>query len=86
MGYVVTAPLVGVNGEDGKLKMLYQGVPVPADVSDEDIERLAEGGLIKKVGGDEPTAAEKRAAAAAAAKAEKEAAEAKAKAAAGAKA
>lgn len=45
--YVVTAPLVGVNGADGKLKYLFAGTPVPLDVSNEDIERLAEGGLIE---------------------------------------
>ncbi|OZE77220.1 hypothetical protein CH305_18460 [Rhodococcus sp. 15-649-2-2] len=70
MGYVVTAPLVGVNGEDGKLKMLYKGALVPADVSAEDLERLEDGGLITKTDDKsddgEPSAAEKRAAAAAA--------------------
>lgn len=47
MSYVVTAPLVGVNGADGKLKYLFQGAVVPPDVSEADIERLAEGGLIE---------------------------------------
>ena len=47
MSYVVTAPLVGVNGADGKLKYLYQGSVVPLDVSEADLERLEAGGLIK---------------------------------------
>jgi hypothetical protein len=47
MSYVVVAPLIGVNGADGKLKMLYAGAPVPVDVSPADVERLAEGGLIE---------------------------------------
>lgn len=47
MSYVVTAPLVGVNGADGKLKYLFQDTPVPLDVSDADVARLLEGGLIK---------------------------------------
>lgn len=50
MSYVVVAPLVGVNGADGKLKYLFAGTPVPLDVSDADVARLAEGGLIEKVG------------------------------------
>ncbi|MCQ4148680.1 hypothetical protein [Rhodococcus qingshengii] len=44
--YVVTAPLVGVNGADGKVKYLFKDSPVPLDVSAADIERLEEGGLI----------------------------------------
>ncbi|NIL77609.1 hypothetical protein [Rhodococcus sp. B10] len=86
MGHIVTAPLVGVNGSDGKIKYLYQGATVPSDISADAIKRLLGDGLIAKEGSDdsdEPTAAEKRTAAAAKAKADKEAAE---KAAAGAKA
>lgn len=75
MGYIVIAPLVGANGQDGKIKYLYQNAAVPEDVSDADIERLLGDKLIAKVGGsDEPTAAEKRVAAAKA-KAEKDAAD-----------
>ncbi|MBX4168049.1 hypothetical protein K3M35_05130 [Rhodococcus sp. DMU2021] len=47
MSHIVTAPLVGVNGADGKLKYLYHGTVVPSDVSKEDIDRLVEDGLIK---------------------------------------
>lgn len=63
MSYVVTAPLIGVNGADGKLKMLYQDTPVPLDVSDADIARLEAGGLIEKVASDEPVKAAGRKAA-----------------------
>lgn len=49
MSYVVVAPLVGVNGADGKLKYLFAGTPVPLDVSDTDVARLAAGGLIEKL-------------------------------------
>lgn len=49
MSYVVVAPLVGVNGADGKLKYLYQDAVVPLDVSEADVARLAAGGLIEKV-------------------------------------
>jgi len=49
MSYVVVAPLVGVNGADGKLKYLFAGTPVPLDVSDADVARLAAGGLIEKL-------------------------------------
>lgn len=59
MSYVVTAPLVGVNGADGKLKYLFQGAVVPLDVSDEDLARLADGGLIEST---EPAAPVKAAA------------------------
>lgn len=59
MSYIVKAPLVGVNGADGKVKYLYIGTPVPSDVSAEDLERLEEGGLIVK---DESTARPKVAA------------------------
>ena len=48
MGYIVKAALVGVNGVDGKLKYLYAGTAVPADVAKEDLDRLEEGGLIVK--------------------------------------
>lgn len=77
MSYIVTAPLIGANGSDGKIKYLYQGATVPADVSTDDVKRFLADGLVVRVGGsdpDEPTAAEKRAAAAKA-KADKEAAE-----------
>ncbi|MDI9900253.1 hypothetical protein QM716_10340 [Rhodococcus sp. IEGM 1409] len=47
--YVVVAPLVGVNGADGKLKYLFAGTPVPVDVSEADVARLAAGGLIEKI-------------------------------------
>ncbi|MCJ0906233.1 hypothetical protein [Rhodococcus sp. ARC_M6] len=63
MTYVVNAPLIGVNGADGKLKMLYAGAPVPIDVSQDDIERLADGGLIVEVASDEPVKAAGRKAA-----------------------
>jgi|GEM_PF-1610399 len=46
MSYLVTAPLVGVNGADGKLKYLFAGTVVPLDVSRADLDRLEEGGLI----------------------------------------
>ncbi|MFE5790606.1 hypothetical protein [Rhodococcus erythropolis] len=49
MSYVVVAPLVGVNGADGKLKYLYQDAAVPLDVSEADVARLAAGGLIEEV-------------------------------------
>lgn len=49
MSYVVVAPLVGVNGADGKLKYLYQDAVVPLDVSETDVARLAAGGLIEKL-------------------------------------
>lgn len=47
MSYVVTAPLVGVNGSDGKVMYLFQGSPVPVGVSEADIARLEAGGLIE---------------------------------------
>lgn len=59
MSYVVVAPLIGVNGADGKLKMLYAGAPVPVDVSAADIERLAEGGLIENTAPVKAAAAKK---------------------------
>ena len=63
MSYVVTAPLVGVNGSDGKVMYLFEGSPVPVGVSDADIERLEAGGLIEKVASDEPVKAAGRKAA-----------------------
>lgn len=51
MSYIVKAPLVGVNGADGKVKYLYCGTPVPSDVSKDDIERLVADGLV--TGGEE---------------------------------
>ena len=49
MGYVVTSALVAVNGSDGKIKYLYSGTPVPADVAKADLDRLEADGLIEKV-------------------------------------
>ncbi|MGJ5667793.1 hypothetical protein QLG13_07980 [Rhodococcus aetherivorans] len=54
MSHIVTAPLVGVNGVDGKVKYLYRGTPVPSDVAKDDIERLVADGLIEPAGADEP--------------------------------
>lgn len=54
MSHIVTAPLVGVNGVDGKVKYLYRGTPVPSDVSKDDIERLVADGLIESAGADDP--------------------------------
>ena len=48
MAYTVTAPLIGVEGVDGKLKYLYQGTPVPSDVAQKDLDRLEAEGLIVK--------------------------------------
>jgi hypothetical protein len=64
MSYIVIAPLVGVNGQDGKVKYLYQNASVPDDVSAEDVARLVADKLIAEVGSSELTAGEKRAAAA----------------------
>jgi len=49
MTHIVTAPLVGVNGKDGKVKYLYRGTPVPEDVAKEDIDRLVVDGLIESL-------------------------------------
>lgn len=59
MSHIVTAPLVGVNGADGKVKYLYQGTEVPSDVSREDVDRLVADGLVAAVG-ETPKAATKR--------------------------
>lgn len=48
MAYTVTAPLVVVQDEQGSYHHIYQGAPLPKFVSDEDAERLAEGGLIEQ--------------------------------------
>lgn len=45
-GFVVTAPLVAVKGADDRIKYLYAGTPVPADVAKEDLDRLAGDGMI----------------------------------------
>ncbi|MGF7124037.1 hypothetical protein [Rhodococcus sp. BE178] len=46
MSHIVTAPLVGVNGADGKVKYLYRGTIVPSDVTNDDVARLVADGLV----------------------------------------
>ena len=44
----VIAPLVAVNGADGRVKYLYHGTTVPSDVSEDDLKRLRADGLVEK--------------------------------------
>lgn len=49
MSYKVVAPLIGVNGVDGKLLYLYGGADVPEKgVAQGDLDRLEAEGLIAK--------------------------------------
>lgn len=45
--YTVVGALAIVKGSDGKVKYLYRGSEVPEGVSDEEIARLEELGLIE---------------------------------------
>ncbi len=47
--YFVKAPLIQVTRTNGKIEHLYARAFVPSDVSQEDLDRLEEGGLIAKV-------------------------------------
>lgn len=53
MAFKVTAPLVITKKQDGSDLYLYEGSVVPDFVSDEEIKRLSEDKLVKKVD-DEP--------------------------------
>jgi hypothetical protein len=54
--YVATVALVIAKSSSGDL-YLYQGVPVPESVSDEEVQRLLEGGFISEVKSGEPASA-----------------------------
>ena len=45
--YIVVGALAIVKGTDGKVKYLYRGSEVPEGVSDEEIARLEELGLVE---------------------------------------
>lgn len=47
--YYVKAPLIQVTHLNGKIEQLLAPRAVPTDVSQEDLDRLEEGGLIAKV-------------------------------------
>lgn len=47
--YYVKAPLIQVTHLNGKIEQLMAPRAVPTDVSQEDLDRLEEGGLIAKV-------------------------------------
>jgi len=44
--YTVVGALAIVKGTDGKVKYLYRGTPVPEGVSNEEVARLEELGLV----------------------------------------
>lgn len=48
MSYHVSAPLVVAKQPNGSDLYLYQGAPVPEDLSSDEVKRLEEGGFIEK--------------------------------------
>jgi hypothetical protein len=59
MGHVVTASLAVITDSAGTRRYVYQGAPVPDDVPESEIRRLADLGMITETGDDtEPDAGE----------------------------
>jgi len=54
MGYVVSSPLVIAADDSGRQHYFYDGMPLPASITQDELDRLAADGMITEVADVEP--------------------------------